>query len=123
MIAFFALSLAGCATVPNNNYCLRNRYPREFSGKFEKIKVIAMEEAINSGIAPINENTPYIVKPTRYNKWKGEITYERPEMQPFFSIKFDRNRVCFVDTDVANTTDDRPHKAVTTIIDRVQKLR
>jgi len=122
LIAFFMFSLTSCASV-TNNYCLRGRSPGDIPRKFEKIKEIAMEEAVNCGIAPTDENTPYIIKPTRYNRWKGEITYMRPEIQPFFSIKFERHRVCFEDTNTANTTDDRSHKAVAAIIDRVQRLR
>jgi len=122
LIAIFMFSLTSCASV-TNNYCLRGKSPGDIPRKFEKIKVIAMEEAVNCGIAPMDENVPYIIKPTRYNRWKGEITYMRPEIEPYFSIKFERNRVCIQNPNTANTTDDRPHRAVTAIIDRVQQLR
>ncbi len=123
MIAFFVFSLTGCASFANN-YCIRGRSPGDIPRKFEKIKVIAMEEAVNCGIATSNDNSPYIVKPTRYNRWKGEITYMQPEAEPLFSIKFERNRVCIEDTAATlDMNDARSHEAVTAIIDRVRSLR
>ncbi len=124
LFAFFIFVLTSCATI-TNNYCLRNRYPLEFSKKFEPIKNIAMEEAINSGIVFSNKNDPYIIKPNRYNRWKGEITYnKRSESQAYFSVKFDRNRVCFKEMSSSSVNvNEKSHTAVISTINRVQKLR